>query len=109
MLYIKRNEQDQLLQVEKQPFEGMTGQLPADDAEVLQWQAQHEHLLQLRASDQDMVRVLEDLIYTLMEKGVLSITDLPAPAQAKLIERGKARDALAGDGSLMDDEETIFL
>lgn len=109
MFYVMRNEQGQLLQVEDQPFAGMTGQLSADDAELLQWQAQHEHLLRLRTSDQDMIRVLEDLIYTLMDKGIISITDLPGPAQAKLIARGKARDALAGDGSLVDDEETIFL
>lgn len=108
MLYIKRNEQGQLLQVEQQPFEGMSGQLPSDDAEVLQWQAQHEHLLQLRASDQDMIRVLEDLIYTLMAKGVISITDLPSAAQAKLIARGKARDALSEEGLVSDEEVSLF-
>lgn len=105
MLYIKRNEQGQLLQVEKQPFSGMDGKVPADNAEAQQWLAKNEHLLRLRALDQDMIRVLEDLIYTLMDKGVLSITDLPAAAQAKLIARGKARDALGGEPLLNDDED----
>jgi hypothetical protein len=39
-------------------------------------------LLQLRQSDLEMVRVLEDLIEVLMSKGVISITDLPPVAQA---------------------------
>ena len=43
-------------------------------------------------SDLGMVRVLEDLINLLIDKGVIRITDLPEAAQQKLLERGSLRD-----------------
>lgn len=45
-----------------------------------------------RELDADFVRVTEDLIYVLMEKGVLQFTDLPADAQRKL----RAREGFRG-------------
>lgn len=101
MLYIQRGADGSLLRASEQPFEGMSGEVPADSPEAMQWRS----LARLRESDQDMIRVLEDLIYTLMNKGVLSITDLPPAAQAKLIARGKARDALGGAGLLAEEDE----
>lgn len=104
MLYVQRGADGSLLQVSKQPFDGMTEELAMDSPEAQQWLG----LARLRESDQDMIRVLEDLIYTLMDKGVISITDLPAAAQAKLIARGKARDAL-GEARLFSEDEDIPL
>jgi hypothetical protein len=49
--------------------------------------------------------VLEDLIDVLTAKGVFSITDLPAGAQAKLLNRSKARKALGSLNNLIDEEE----
>lgn len=43
-----------------------------------------------------MVRVLDDLIYLLMRKGVIAITDLPTMAQVKLMNRANARQELGG-------------
>lgn len=42
--------------------------------------------------DADFVRVLEDLIDTLIAKNVLNITDLPEQAQAKLFARKSFRE-----------------
>lgn len=39
-----------------------------------------------------MIRVLDDLIQVLTSKGILNITDLPAAAQAKLLDRNQGRD-----------------
>lgn len=112
MLYIKRNADGALVQVEKQPFSGMTGELAADSSELQDWQASSEiesSLARLRESDQAMIRVLEDLIYALIDKGVLSITDLPEAAQEKLFGRSKARDALSGTPGLIGEEEGPLL
>ena len=49
--------------------------------------------------------MLEDLIDVLTAKGVFSITDLPAGAQAKLLNRSKARRALGSLNNLIDEEE----
>ena len=42
--------------------------------------------------DADFVRVIEDVIDTLIVKNVLNITDLPAEAQAKLFARKSFRE-----------------
>jgi hypothetical protein len=42
--------------------------------------------------DADFVRVLEDVIDTLIIKNVINITDLPAEAQAKLFARKSFRE-----------------
>lgn len=57
----------------------------------------------LSPSDLDLVRVLEDLIELLVERSVIRFTDLPAPAQAKLLGR-KSRRAELGRLSLLGDE-----
>ncbi|WP_421682631.1 tryptophan synthase subunit beta [Stutzerimonas urumqiensis] len=106
MFYIKRDASGRLLRVEPSPFDGMTGELPDDDSEVRAWRAAQDSLAHLRQSDLDMVRVLEDLIDALIDKGVLRITDLPEAAQAKLAGRTRARDALGTTRLLVDDDDT---
>jgi hypothetical protein len=66
-------------------------------------------LLKLQQSDLDMIRVLEDLISVLIRKGVVRITDLPEVAQAKLVGRSKARDALGGLNLLINDDESELI
>ena len=108
MLYVQRDMQGQLVRVEAADFPGRTETLPADDQEVLAWysnQSVETSLLHLKQSDLDMIRVLEDLIDVLTTKGVISITDLPPGAQAKLLNRNSARAALGGLNNLIDEDE----
>ncbi|WP_282340861.1 MULTISPECIES: tryptophan synthase subunit beta [Pseudomonas] len=108
MLYVQRDMQGQLVRVEAADFPGRTETLPADDQEVLAWysnQSVETSLLQLKQSDLDMIRVLDDLLQLLMIKGVIRLTDLPAAAQAKLLNRNQAREALGGLNSLINEEE----
>ena len=97
MLYVKRDAWGNLQQVEAAPFEGMDGELAADSQEAQAWYANQtveSSLLQLKQSDLDMIRVLEDLITVLIRKGVVRITDLPEAAQGKLVgpkRRGQMR------------------
>ncbi|NIE76733.1 tryptophan synthase subunit beta [Pantoea sp. Ap-967] len=107
MIYVQRDPEGRLLRVEPAPFAGHTEVLTADHAEVQQWFADdvvENSLRQLKQSDLDMIRVLEDLIDVLTTKGVLSITDLPAGAQAKLLNRSSARKALGGLSNLIEDD-----
>ena len=66
--------------------------------------------------DADFVRVLEDVIDTLVAKNVINITDLPPEAQAKLFSRKSFRERrsqnslrLFGDtvgfGTVIDDTQ----
>ena len=55
-------------------------------------------------SDAEFVRVLEDLIDTLIQKNLLHHTDLPEAAQRKLVQRRGLRHALQGAlNPLVDD------
>jgi len=49
----------------------------------------------LSQSDASLVRVLEDLIDVLINRGVIQFTDLPEEAQAKLLERRETRANLS--------------
>lgn len=42
-------------------------------------------------ADRDFVRVIEDLIYLLIDKSILRLTDLPLPVQQKLALRRSLR------------------
>jgi hypothetical protein len=57
--------------------------------------------------DADFVRVLEDVIDTLIVKNVLNITDLPEQAQAKLFARKSFRERVS-KSSLQLFEPTDF-
>lgn len=108
MFHVQRNAQGQLIRVEAAAFAGAQETLPADAQEIQAWFANQDvesSLLQLKQSDLDMIRVLDDLVQVLMNKGVLRITDLPAAAQSKLLSRTQARVALGGLNRLIDDDE----
>lgn len=118
MFYVQRNADGQLMHVEAEAYSGFTETLPADHPDLQAWFAsevmatshkqlqQIKQLKQLRQSDLDMIRVLDDLIQVLTDKGVIRVTDLPPAAQAKLMDRSHAREALGGLSQLIDEEET---
>jgi hypothetical protein len=109
MFYVQRDAQGQLVRVEATAYAEATETLPADHHEIQAWYANEvveTSLKQLKQSDLEMIRVLDDLIQVLTSKGVIRVTDLPPAAQAKLMDRTHAREALGGLSQLIDDEET---
>ena len=118
MLYVQRNADGQLMRVEAEAYAESTESLPADNPDLQAWFArevvainhkqlqQIKQLKQLRQSDLDMIRVLDDLIQVLTDKGVMRITDLPAAAQAKLMGRSQAREELGGLSNLVDEDDS---
>jgi hypothetical protein len=121
MFYVQRDSDGQLLRVEAEAYAESTETLPADHPDLQAWFAneimatshkqlqQIKQLKQLRQSDLEMIRVLDDLIAVLINKGVILVTDLPAPAQAKLMDRSQAREALGGLSQLVEDDEEGFI
>lgn len=66
----------------------------------------HSKLQQaLRQSDAEFVRVLDDLITVLLNKGIIVFTDLPAEARQKLMIRRRLRDRARDLGSLVGEGE----
>ena len=62
---------------------------------------------QFSGLDADFIRVVEDLIDVLIEKGVIRITDLPPGAQRKLTARKDLRGRLRGALDLLDRHDMI--
>lgn len=60
------------------------------------------------AADAEFVRVLEDLIDTLIVKNVIRHTDLPAAAQRKLVMRKGLRNHLQGALNLLDSDDKVI-
>ena len=58
--------------------------------------------------DADFIRVIEDVIDTLISKNVINITDLPVEAQTKLFSRKSFRERATKDAlKLFGDDETV--
>ena len=59
--------------------------------------------------DADFIRVIEDVIDTLISKNVINITDLPIEAQTKLFSRKGYRERATKDALKLfgDDERSI--
>lgn len=62
----------------------------------------------LAESDQALIRVVEDLIDTLVAKDLLHFTDLPEAAQAKLLERRSLRRSVNALNLLQDDDQQMI-
>jgi hypothetical protein len=61
----------------------------------------------LAESDQALIRVVDDLIDTLIGKDLLRFTDLPEAAQAKLLERRTLRRSVNALNLLQDDDQQV--
>lgn len=108
MFHVQRDDEGRLIRVEAAPFAGSQETASPEDAEIQAWfanQSIESSLMQLRQTDPEMIRVLEDLIHVLMTNGVLRITDLPPAAQHKLVNRSQARESLGGLNRLIGDDD----
>lgn len=59
---------------------------------------------QLSATDQDFVRVLEDVVELLIDKGLILFTELPSSAQEKMLMRQQLRSRLGNRLDLLGDD-----
>lgn len=62
----------------------------------------------LTGSDNEMVRVIEDLVDLLMKKQIFVYTELPEAVQVKLNARKQLRHDMSSLGNLINDDEDIF-
>lgn len=109
MVYVQRDGEGRLLRVEHDPFEGMTETLAVESEELHNWLAVREEvkerLASLQHSDLELVRVLEDVVIALVQKGVIRYTDLPEAARRKLDQRAVIRAEIEGLSGLLGDDE----
>lgn len=111
MYYVQRDADGHLVRVEAQAYAESSETLAAEHPDIKDWLANKKlasSLQRLRQSDPEMIRVLDDLIQALIDKGVIRVTDLPAPAQAKLMDRSQAREDLGGLSHLVGDDDGLI-
>ena len=92
MPYVHRNALGQIVSLHRSPTLDAVEYLPQASDEVQRFLGREDNADAYAQLDADSVRVLEDLIDTLVERGVLRITDLPPAAQAKLFARKELRE-----------------
>ena len=119
MPYVRRNALGEVVSLHRHAEAGTSEFLPEDHADVRAFigggppASNSEGFARL---DADFVRVLEDVIDTLVAKNLINITDLPPEAQAKLFSRKSFRERrtqhslrLFGDtvgfGTVIDDSQ----
>lgn len=106
-MFIKRNESGEIVQVSREATEECREFAPPCSPELQAFVGDDDELKNqaLSKSDLDFVRVLEDVIDVLMDKGVISFTDLPEPAQRKLMERQSLRQRLNSVGLMSETDD----
>jgi hypothetical protein len=108
MPYVSRDENGNIVGIFRSPIGGASEELAAEDPEVIQFLSDGGSSEQLKwelfVSDLLMGRLIEDLVDVLIQRSVMTITDLPAGAQRKLMRRRHLRDKMqAADGLLTDE------
>src|SRR5688572_1715492 len=91
MPYVRRNAEGSIIALFAEPAPDALELLPSSHLEVLAFLGVGSDAAVFGTLDADFVRVTEDLIQTLIEKGVLQFTDLPPEAQRKLQARQSFR------------------
>lgn len=99
MPYVRRDAAGRVVALLAESAPDALESLPSNHLEVLAFLGVSSEAAAFCSLDVDFVRVTEDLIYTLIEKGVLQFTDLPPEAQRKLQARHSFRSRRL-DGAL---------
>ncbi len=107
MFYVVRNSDGTILSVSRVPVPGIEPQAVLEP-EVVAFFGQSTTNPGFEAVDAGFVRVLEDLIDTLIGKGVIRHTDLPDAAQRKLLLRKGLRSRISGALDLLGSDERIL-
>lgn len=108
MYHVIRNAEGAIETVSRQALPGSQA-LDAHDPELLRFLGSDDGARgELGGTDADFVRVLEDLIDTLIMKNVIRHTDLPAPALKKLALRKGLRQRLHGSLDLLGGDHGVL-
>ncbi|MBI4742995.1 MAG: hypothetical protein HY777_15920 [Betaproteobacteria bacterium] len=103
MPYVKRDSARQIVALLKNPEPGGDEFLPPGSPEVARFLGNPADNQRFQELDVELIRVLEDLVDTLIQKNVLIITDLPEQARQKLMARKGLRSQLKNSVNLLDD------
>ena len=104
MPYVQRDAAGQVVAIFAQPGPGHAEPLPAGHPDLAALAGDGSDFARL---DADLIRVIEDVVDVLIDRGLLRLTDLPADAQRKLLARKGARERLRNGLNLLGKHDVI--
>ncbi len=112
MPYVIRNNNGEIVTLHQSPNDPNAQWLDPDSSELkafIKNTATPDNVKQaLTGSDNEMARVIEDLVDLLMQKQIFVYTELPEAVQAKLNIRKQLRQDMNTLENLIDQDEAIF-
>jgi hypothetical protein len=63
---------------------------------------------QLTGSDFQLIRVIEDIVDTLISKNIITLTDLPLQAREKIMQRKSTRERIFSSSDIIESEDKLF-
>lgn len=109
MPYVSRDAAGKVVGLSEEPGEGEAESLPASHPDILEFLFRDttgdRTSTRFLASDLGFIRVVEDLVAVLIEKRIIAFTDLPAPAQDKLLGRRSLRSYLSDVSGVFESGE----
>lgn len=112
MPYVMRNAEGRIIAVLSEQVEGAEMVSPNDMelGKFLQTDSpEHRAQRELMESDLGLIRVIEDLINVLIERGAIMFTDFPEPVQKKLMARSGLRKEFSYVDDIFNAEDQNFL
>jgi len=96
MPFVKRNDRGDIIAVSPTHESGFAEQVEPDDAQLVDFmEGLSVEKPSLDSTDQDFIRVLEDVVELLISKGVILFTELPESAQEKMMHRQRLRSEMS--------------
>lgn len=112
MMFVKRDDKNRIIAVSTVQDNEFGEPIDQDDPELQAFLDEireasgngREQIQQLRSSDVELARVVEDMITLLTDKGVIQFTELPEAAQKKLLQRKRLRRDIRQLNLVADDD-----
>ncbi len=111
MPFVTRDDHGEIIAISEHQTALESEQLPYGHPEILKYlEATRPDDVHgaLNKSDLEMSRIIEDLVDVLVSKNIINFTDLPLPAQKKLVSRQKLRRDLSTLSNLVSDQDDIL-
>ncbi len=113
MPFVKRDNAGQIISVHAGADDENCHEVAADDPELSAFVAANSVEASADGNferlDQDFIRVIEDVIYMLIDKQLIVLTDLPVAAQRKLAERRNLRGTSGDLGSIVSTTDELLI
>lgn len=102
MPYIRTDTTGNVISLHREATADATERVAVNDPRVATFLNQADAGGEFLSLDLDLIRVLEDLVDVLIERNVITFTDLPAAAQEKIFRRRSKREKQEDGGILVD-------